>query len=117
MGRKWWEIGFLGCSRAIFGAPRLKISPSYRQKRAEGPFKVPCCGSSPIVVVVWRYLLDYDPGARTHPIIGDQFSVAGTRNGSETAKVTAENAKLAKGPFKAPCCGHTFDFHASHANF
>ena len=27
-GRKWWKIGFLGCSEVIFDAPRLKISPS-----------------------------------------------------------------------------------------
>ena len=31
LGRKWWKIGFLGCSKAIFGASRLKASPSYVQ--------------------------------------------------------------------------------------
>jgi hypothetical protein len=31
LGRKWWEIGVLGCRKAIFGASRLKTSPSYVQ--------------------------------------------------------------------------------------
>jgi hypothetical protein len=28
VGQKWWKIGFLGCSKAIFAAPRVKTSPS-----------------------------------------------------------------------------------------
>ena len=74
-----------------------------RQKWAEGSFKVPCCGSSPIVVVVWRYLLDYDPGAVTYVHDWAPISAVGSRNGSETVIVTAENAKRAKDPLKAPC--------------
>ena len=31
LGRKWWKIGFLGCRKTIFGASRLKTSPSYVQ--------------------------------------------------------------------------------------
>jgi hypothetical protein len=67
-----------------------------RCKRAEITFKTPCCRPSPFVVVVWRYLLDYDPGAKTYPHPGDRFSAAGSRNGLETARVTTENAKPAE---------------------
>jgi hypothetical protein len=40
----------------------------------------------------------------------DRFSAAASRNASETAIVTAKNAKPAEGPFKAPCCGQHFRF-------
>ena len=97
-------MGFWAAVRPFLTPHDLK-SVLARQKRAEDRFKVPCCGSSPIVVVVWRYLLDYDHGAITYRVTGDQFSAIGNRNASETAIVTAENAEPAEDPFKAPCCG------------
>ena len=107
LSRSWAEnggkLGFWDTIRPFLAPHDLKLVIA-RQKRAEGAFKVPCCGSSPIVVVVWRYLLDYDPGARTYCVPGYQFSAAGSRNTSETAIATAENAKPAEEPFKAPCC-------------
>jgi hypothetical protein len=55
------------------------------QKRTENAFKAPCCGPSPLVVLVWRQILDYEFGARTYPVAGCQFSGVGSRNGSEMA--------------------------------
>jgi hypothetical protein len=58
-----------------------------------------------------RRRLDYVyVGARTYRLSGHQFSAVGSRDGSETAKVTAENAEPAKDPFKARCCGQHSQF-------
>ena len=68
--------------------------------------------------MIWRYILDYDLGARTYGVSGHRCLAASTRSASETAIVTAEIAKPAEEPFKAPCwtTHDTLEFHASHAN-
>ena len=76
-----------------------------RCKWAENGVNAPCCGSSPIAIVVWRYILDYDLGAITYPPTAYQFSAIGRRNGSGTAIVTFGNAKPIENGVKASCCG------------
>jgi hypothetical protein len=61
-------------------------------------------------------MLDYDPGAIIVRPPGYHFSAVGSRNGSETAIVTAENAKPVEKHLMLHVVDNTFDFHASHAN-
>jgi len=57
LSRSWAEnggkLGFWAAVRPFLAPHDLKSVPP-RQKRAEDPLKAPCCGSSPIVVVVRR---------------------------------------------------------------
>jgi hypothetical protein len=75
MGRKWWKIRFWDAVGLVLAFHGLKPVLA-RCKRAENAFKAPCCGSSPILVVVWRQILDYDLGAKTNGFSGCHFSAA-----------------------------------------
>ena len=70
-GRNGGKLGFWAADVPFWALQDLNPVLA-RNKRAEDPFKVPCCGSSPIVVV-WPYILDYDLGARTYGVSGHRF--------------------------------------------
>jgi hypothetical protein len=108
LSRSWSEnsgkLGFWAAVRSFLALHNLKPVLA-RQKEAEGAFKAPCCGSTPFVIADWRYILGYDHGAITYPPPRHQFSAAGSRDGSETAIVTAENAKPTRRKDTSRCSG------------
>ena len=111
LSRSWAENGekldFWAAERPFSALHNLKPVLA-TCKLTENGIKAPCCSSSPIVVVVWRQILDHDPGAVNYVHDWEPFSAVGCKNGSETVIETVVNSPTAQNGVKASCWGqHT----------